>query len=127
MKGNSNDDETKLFRFCVRNCVFGSCWNCTCGWYAGKGQAQVKSVYVDYQGEANIVFVDDMSAAGDDYTCGNDKLDRVAVDPKTETGKAMYSMALAAFVSGKRISVVASGECTIKPDVFDVWYMYIID
>ena len=89
--------------------------------------AQVKSVYVDYQGEANIVFVDDMSAAGDDYTCGNDKLDRVAVDPKTETGKAMYSMALAAFVSGKRISVVASGECTIKPDVFDVWYMYIID
>lgn len=49
------------------------------------------------------------------------------LDPKTETGKAMYSMALAAFVSGKRISVVASGECTIKPDVFDVWYMYIID
>lgn len=51
-----------------------------------RGTAQVKSVYVDYQGEANIVFVDDMSAAGDDYTCGNDKLDRVRPQDRDRKG-----------------------------------------
>lgn len=83
---------------------------CNFSYSAGSYSGKVKDVRVDRDGRGIIAFegqIGNQPAAcrSEPYTA------HMSFDAKTEGGKAIYSMALAALASGKSVSANGTGTC----------------
>ena len=84
----------------------------------------VKDVRVDRGGWGIIAF--NGAVTGDFAACRNEYYtSHMSFDVKTEGGKAIYSMALAAVASGKLVSAVGTGSCSDYADTVEsLGYMH---
>ncbi|MEX2961971.1 hypothetical protein [Microbulbifer sp. TYP-18] len=83
---------------------------------------KIKRVRVDHDGRAMIVFEQPLggtpAACSDKQNYGN----ALAVDARTEGGKAVLSMALAAKLSGSTVAAFGSGTCGLYGgSVIETW------
>ena len=74
-------------------------------------QYTVKNVRVDQSGKGKVSFTEDLT--GTQPACVTTHTKDLAFDTNTEAGRAIYSLALTAFATGKVITGRGTNSCTI--------------
>ena len=85
---------------------------------------QITELWVNDGGNFNVVFI----SVGQDFTttCPIGGSRYLIMDLSEPSMKEAYSMALAAFMSGKTISMAGSGQCTSGQGLEKLRYIYMV-
>jgi hypothetical protein len=77
-------------------------------------------------GDTARIYVGEGTIVGSPPSCAGTRTNHFAINLATAKGKAMYDLAVAALLSGKRVNVAGANNCSVignlqTLDVFTLW------